>query len=206
MLQESKLLKINNIKSAKLFINEYIIINFIIFNKFNNKTINVYFIRFIYIVENFKINVLFNNNIFNLKNIVVYIDKQKLTVDNCDNFSISLKVIIKNNERINCIVRFQINVLVSTHICMLIFIKFRDLKLLVDRNIIFNLNYIERLNKKNNLFFYIIDANFCVVQMRNVTNISITIIKNKHLNTLIDYEKKNCYLVNSKIRYFIVDL
>ena len=106
MFQKSKFLKVNNIKSIKLFINEYIIINFIIFNEFNNKIINVCFIRFVYIVENFKVNVLFNNNIFNLKNIIVYINKQKFIVDNYYNFSISLKVIIKNNERINCIVRF----------------------------------------------------------------------------------------------------
>ena len=205
MLRKSKFLKINNIKSAKLFINEYIVINFIIFNKFNNKAISVRFTRFIYIVENFKDNVLFNNNIFNSKNIAVYINKQKFIVDNCDDFSTSLKVMIKNNERINRIIRFQTNIFVSIHTCMSIFIKFRDSKLFVDRNIIFNSNYIERLNKESDSFSHIVDVNFCVVQMKNVTNALIAITKNKRLNTLIDYEKKNCYLINSKIRYFAVD-
>ena len=88
---------------------------------------------------------------------------------------------------------------------MSIFIKFRDSKLFVDRNIIFNSNYIKRLNKENDLFFYIVNVNFCVVQMKNVTNVLITIIKNKRLNTLIDYEKKNCYLINSKVRHLAVD-
>ena len=106
VLRKPESLKINSIKSTKLFIKEYIAINFTIFNKFNNKTINACFIRFVYIIENFKINVLFNNNIFDLKNIVVYINKQKFIVNNCDNFSTSLKIIIKNNERINRIVRF----------------------------------------------------------------------------------------------------
>ena len=88
---------------------------------------------------------------------------------------------------------------------MLIFIKFRNSKLFVDRDIIFNLNYIEQLNKKSDLFFHIINANFCAIKVRNVTNISIAIIKNKQLNILIDYEKKSCYLINSKIRHLAID-
>ena len=163
MLRKSKFLKINNIKLTKLFINEYIAINFIIFDKFNNKTINARFIRFVYIVENFKTNVLFDNNIFNSKNIVVHVDKQKFIVDNCDDFSISLKIVIKNNERINRIIRFQINVFVSIYTCMSIFIKFRNSKLFVDRNIIFNSNYIKQLNKKSDLFFHIVNVNFCAI-------------------------------------------
>ena len=205
MLRKSKFLKINDIKSTKLFTSEYIVINFIILDEFNNKTINARFTRFVYIVENFKVNILFNNNIFDLKNIVVYINKQKFIVNNCDDFSTSLKVVTKNNERINRIVQFQTNIFVSIHICMSIFTKFCGSKLLVDRNIIFNSNYIERLSKKNDSFFHIIDVNFCAVQMKNVTNASIAIIKNKRLNILINYEKKSCYLINSKIRHLAAD-
>ena len=89
---------------------------------------------------------------------------------------------------------------------MSIFIKFRDSKLLVDRNIIFNLNYIKRLNKKSDLFFYIVDVNFCAVQIKNVIDAFIVIIKNERLSTLIDYKEKDCYLINSKIRYFAAGL
>ena len=206
MLRKSKSLKINNIKLTKLFISEYIAINFIIFDEFNNKTVNVRFTRYIYIVENFKTNVFLNNNIFDLKNINVHINKQKFIVDNYNNFSISLKVVIKDNKRVNCTIRFQIKIFVLFYICMSMLIKFCNSKLFIDKNIIFNSNYIEQLKKTNNLFFYIINANFCAIQVRNVINVSITIIKNKRLNTLIDYEKKNCYLISSKIRYFVVEL
>ena len=89
---------------------------------------------------------------------------------------------------------------------MSIFIKFRNSKLFVNKNIIFNSNYIEQLNKKNDLFFYIVDVNFCAIQIKNVIDVFITIIKNKRLNILINYKKENCYLINLKIRYFAVDL
>ena len=49
------------------------------------------------------------------------------------------------------------------------------------------------------------NVNFCVVQIRNTTNKSINISKNKRLNTFQKYEKKNCYLINSKHHYFVVE-
>ena len=93
-----KSLKIKNIKLFTLNTNKYILINFVIFDEINDKSTIVYFIRYFYIVNNFKVNILFNNNIFNLKNVVVHVNQQKFIIDNCDNFSISLKVVVKNND------------------------------------------------------------------------------------------------------------
>ena len=106
MLRKSKLLKIKNIKLFTLSIDKYILINFVIFDEIDDKLTIVYFIRYLYIVNNFKTNILFDNNIFDLKNVVVHIEQQKFIINNCDNFSISLKVVVKNNgdERIKRII------------------------------------------------------------------------------------------------------
>ena len=69
----------------------------------------------------------------------------------------------------------------------------------------FNPNDIKKLNQKNSVFSYIVDANFFIVQMKNITNKSIFICKNKQLNILIDYKKNNYYLTNLEIRYLVVD-
>ena len=98
MLRKSNSLKIKSIKLFTLNINKYILINFVIFNEINNKLTIVYFIRHFYIVNNFKTNILFNNNIFDLKNVVVHIKQQKFIINSCDNFSILLKVVVKNND------------------------------------------------------------------------------------------------------------
>ena len=55
MFQKSKSLKINNIDFIVLIIDEYILINFFIFNKVNNETIIVCFIYYVHIVDDFKI-------------------------------------------------------------------------------------------------------------------------------------------------------
>ena len=41
--------------------------------------------------------------------------------------------------------------------------------------------------------------------MKNITNRFVIIFKNERLKTLIEYEKKRCYLISSKIRYFDVE-
>ena len=206
MLQKPKSLKIKSIKLFTLNIDEYISINFAISNEANNKSTIACFIRHFYIVNNFKANILLDNNIFDSKNAVVHISQQKFIIDNCGNFSISLKVVVKNNdgERIKRIIRSKINVTISAYSCFTVSIKYRGFKL-PNRDMLFNFNNIKKLNQKNNVFSHIINANFFVVQIRNIINKPIFIAKNKQLNTLIDYKKNDCYLTNSKIRYFVVE-
>ena len=92
----------------------------------------------------------------------------------------------------------------STHLCTIVFIKYREFKL-SNCDLIFNFNDVKRLNKKNNVFFYIVDVNFFFVQIKNVINQSIFFCKNKRFDILTKYKKKNCYLINSKIRYLNVE-
>ena len=91
------------------------------------------------------------------------------------------------------------------HSIFVISIKFRDFKLSTNQNYMFNFNHIERLNKKSDVFFHIVDVNFGVVQMRNVTNKSIFISKNERLDVLQEYKKESCYLVSSKHHHFAVE-
>ena len=206
VLRKSKSLKINDINSSSLFINEYIAMNFVIFDEIDEASTKVCFTRYVHIINNFKINIFLNNDIFDSKDIVIHVDKQKFIVDNCDNFTTSLKIIIKNDddERVKRIIRFQFNYTISTHFCSFIFIKYREFKL-SNRDMMFNSNDLKRLRKKNDVFFHLMNVNFSFVQMRNIIDQLIIICKNERLNVLIEYEKKNCYLINSKNRHLTVD-
>ena len=202
VLRKSEILKINDINAVFLVINEYISLNFVISDELNDKSAKVSFIKHLYIVNDFKINILLSNDILESKDMSVHVDKEKLFVDSCDNFVASLKIIVRNDddERVKRIIRSQINIFVSTHSCTIVFIKYREFKL-SNRNFIFNFNDVERLNKKNDVFFYIVDVNFSFVQIKNITNQSIFLCKNERLDILIEYEKKDCYLISSKIRH-----
>ena len=203
MLRKKKSLKIHDIDFVVVKVNEYLFIDFTISNEMNEKMINVTFIRHVYIVKNFKTNIFLSNDILKSKNIVFHVDKRKIIIENCDNFFVSLIVIIKDEERVKRIVRTQTNAIISTHFCFAISIKIRDRKL-SNRDLMFNLEYIERLDKKNEVFAHIIDVDFFIIQVKNIINESVIIKRSKRLNTLAEYEKKNCYLVSSKIRHFAV--
>ena len=113
-----------------------------------------------------------------------HLKKNKFVIDNCDNFIASLIVTFRFEKCIKRIIRIQIVIIISSYSIFVILIKFRDSKLSIDQNYMFNFNCIERLNKKNDVFFHIIDVNFDVIQIRNVTNKSIFISKNERLNVL----------------------
>ena len=88
-----------------MFINKYIFVDFFIFNEIINKTIIVRFTRYVYIINDFKTNVFLNNNILKSKNIIFFVNKNKFIINNCDDFLILLKIIVKNNERVKRIIR-----------------------------------------------------------------------------------------------------
>ena len=145
------------------------------------------------------------NNILKSKEIILNINKNILNINSCDNFVTLLIVIIREKKRIKHVVRLQTIIIILIHFCLAISIKMRNNKLFVDRNFMFNFTDINRFDKKNGVFSHIVNVNFFVIQIKNVINQSIAIIKNKRLNILIKYEKKSCYFVTLKMRYFVVE-
>ena len=199
------IMKINDIELFSLCTSERIFIEFFISNEIDGKSVVARFTRYVYIVKELKTKLLLNNDILGSKNMIFHLNKEKLVIDSCDNFIASLIVTFRFEKRVKRIIRAQTVTTILFHSVFVILIKFRDSKLLIDRNYMFNSNSIERLEKKSDVFFYIVDVNFDVVQIRNVTNKSIFISKNERLDVFQKYEKKSCYLINSKHRHFAVE-
>ena len=87
------------------------------------------------------------------KNIMFYINKNKIIINSYDNFSTLLKVVFKNKNRIKRKMRALINVIISIYLYTVVFIKIKKISLL-NRDLIFNFNNLERLNKKKRFFIY----------------------------------------------------
>ena len=195
-------IKINEIDSVSLFISKKIVLNFIIFEKTDDDSVKVSFTRYVYIVDDLKVKLFINNDIFESKNMMFHVNKSKLIIKSCDNFTTSLHVTLKENERVKQAVRSLAVITILFHTCAAVSMKFKN-KLSRNRDFMFNFHDVDRLDAKNEIFFHIVNVNFCAVQVRNTTNKSIFIFKSERLNTLMKYKKKNCYLVSSKIRYLI---
>ena len=184
------LMKINKIDSISLFTSKKIALNFIIFDEINNDAIKVNFIRYVYIVDNLKIKLFINNDIFESKNMMFYINKNKLIIKSCDNFITSLLVTFRKNERVKRAIRFLIIIIISFHSCTIVSMKYKNEKFSHNRDFMFNFHDVDRFDVEKKMFNHIMNVNFCFVQTRNTIDKSIFIIKNERLNILMKYKKK----------------
>ena len=75
IVRKSKILKINNIEFIAIIIDKCLFIDFVIFDEINDKSTTICFIRYVYLINNLKINIFLNNDILKSKNIVFYIKK-----------------------------------------------------------------------------------------------------------------------------------
>ena len=91
-----ELLRIKNINFVWHNIFNYVLLNFYDFDIIaNNKSIIVYFQREIYFVNNFSIKILIDVDIIMFEQIILKVEKQKLTIKNCD-VTINLNIKFKN--------------------------------------------------------------------------------------------------------------
>ena len=60
------------------------------------------------------------------------------------------------------------------------------------------------LKLKNDVYFYIVNINISMIQIRNVINKTYIISRHVKLSCVFDYEKKNCYITTSKNVYLTI--
>ena len=198
-------LKINDIESASLFISKKIALNFTIFDEADDESVRACFIRYVYIVDDLKTKLLISNDILNSKDMMFHVNKNKLTIKSCDNFTTSLHVTFKKSERVKRAVRSLAIIIILFHLCAAVLMKYKDEKLSHDRDFMFNFHDVDRFDVEKKMFSHIMNVNFCFVQIRNTTDKSVFIIKSERLNILMKYKEKDCYLVGSEIRHLIVE-
>ena len=112
--------------------------------------------------------------------------------------------VIFRDARVNKTIKITKQLIIFSYIHMTIFVKIRDQFILVDRDYFFHSRDDNWLKTKNEFFVYIIDVNFVVVQICNVTNQVVVISRNFKLKKLQNYDEKSCYLTTLKNRHLIV--
>ena len=62
--------------------------------------LTIKYIKNIYIINNLKANFLINMNIFDFKNVIINISREKIIFIKCENIVVFIQIIIRNNMRI----------------------------------------------------------------------------------------------------------
>ena len=129
---------------------KFVLLNFYIHEKTIDDSNIIHFKRKIHIVDELKIKMFIEMNIFDSKNIIIDIENKILIIDNCE-ITFFLSIIFKR-ERVDRIMRCIILIIILSHIIITIIVKFRERAFSIDKN--YNSHFISnvKLNSKKNLF------------------------------------------------------
>ena len=146
-----------------------------------------------HLINELRINMLINMNIQEIESIKINISKCQLKIDNCVKFSIAINV-VDVNKRVDRLIRIKKIVFLSFYSIINVFIQIRDnFCLLIDKNYIFHSKIKFELKSKNDVYFYIVDINISIIQIRNVIDETYIVSRYVKLNRVLDYKKKILY-------------
>lgn len=201
------MIQVRDIDNAIISSFEYIYFEFIFYNILKSRFVVNKMRRQIHIVNNLKINMLINSNIFESKKMMLDFVIEFLIINSYRDIMTFLKV-ISLCEKIHKIVRAYDATIVSSHLSIMMSIHLRDkckIELFKDRNFMFILmKLFNRLELNEDVFDYIIDANMCAIQINNITNKYIIIAKNSRLSTIQEYKEEKCYIVSPYYDHLVV--
>ena len=175
---------------------EYTFLKLIIDDTLNEKLIIDKLRRQVHIIDDLKINMFIEFDIFDSKRMMLNYVIEQLTINSCKEMKIFMKITFKRNK-INKIVRVYNVIVVPSYLNIMISIRFRDKsEFFKDRDLMFmSTKLSDCLDFDDDVLNHIIDVNMCVVQANNTFDKSIIIIKNSRLNIVQEYEEKDCYAI-----------
>ena len=141
-------------------------------------------------INELRVNILININIQKVKSIKINVSKRRLKIDNYVEFLITINV-IDVDKRVDRLIRIKRIIFLSSHFVINVFIQIRNNTCLsIDKNYIFYSKINFELKSKNNVYFYIVDVNILMIQIRNIINEIYIVLRHVKLNRVFDYKKK----------------
>ena len=163
--------------------------------------------RKFHVIKNLKCKIFLKMNILNAKQMNIDLINKIIIIFICKNLVISIKIIFKSNIRIKKIVHSKKKIIISSKSVVKISTYFKKKKLSDNRDYLFEFNqtnFIAIFEKVESFYTHICDYNFSFVQIKNDLFISMILFKRVRLNTLTEYEKKNCYQIETKYHETVV--
>ena len=204
--QIMKSFKIRDIENVVVTTTDHISLIFRVFEiSIDNENAIVTFTRQIYIVKKLKAKIFLDNDILSSEQMSINVDKQVVIIKSCKNIRVKLNV-INVDSQVKRVARVSETIKISIKSTSTISFKLRDKdSLLIERDFMFTFSRIERLNQDESVFSHIIDAHTEVVQVHNINVENVYIFKNTRFEFVQKYEKKKCYLINSKYVHLIAN-
>jgi hypothetical protein len=154
-------------------------------------------IRQAHVVNNLRAKFLMKMNILESEKIVLNLSRRKMILTLCENVEINIRItsIAVNIKSVNRVILTKQLVSVSTKFIVSVSIRMK--RILSDRDFLFQSIHRElSLEFIDEVMTHIVTINLAAMQMCNVTNKSVIILRKARLERLMKYEKHECYSID----------
>ena len=102
-----KFIIVKNIDIVKHIIDDYLLLFIYIKKQIDDQFVVVHFRREIHVINNLKIKLLLKINVMSSKRIIIDLNQRQFFIKNCQNLTIKLKIIVKNNVKIRRVIKIE---------------------------------------------------------------------------------------------------
>ena len=180
---------VRNIEIVKYIIDDYLLFFIYVKKQIDDQFVVVYFRRKMHMINNFKIKLLLKINVMSSKRMMIDLNQRQFIIKNCQNLTIKLKIIVKNNVKIRRIIKIEKKLVVEINFIVQISIISCE-NLLLDKNYLFELYFVDA-------YVYVTNSSLSFVYVKNDLTILLNIFQHVKLNNLTKFEKQNCFQINS---------
>ena len=186
---------VRNLSINKYSTDKYVIVSMFFFEKNKNDiVVKTKIIRKIYLINNFKANMLIENDVLKFEKFNIITLTFSIYIDNC---KITISIFIKH--------RFTFQT-ASVHLTKTYVILLHiEINIFIHRITLSKRDYLFEFAKANFLiYFHIVNIAINTVLIRNGNNNFVKIFKNFRLNKLFELKHFNTFYVNFKFSNFII--
>ncbi len=158
--------------------------------------------REFHLIDELKCKILMRLNIMISEKMIINLVDKSFVISTCENLVILIRINSKLNSRIRRIVHNKKSIVISSNSVVNISTYLRKKMLSFNRDFLFELNnnaFTESLSDLDEFYTHVCDCNLTFVHVRNAVVNSVTISSKTRLRLLTEYEKKECFQVETKL-------
>ena len=198
-------IKIRDIDDREHVNFDYVNLNIYFENKLKKKSSIVHVKKNVHVINNLRVKILIDIDIIYSKKMTINLQTRKFIIDNCDMMIFITCTFI--DFKINRIVKSHCIVIISTYTIITISFKIQNFELFSEKDYSFQLHVtLFDFETKNDIITHIINVKTFVIHVRNAIDKSIVVFKHIKLDKIFDFEKENCYHVDSTNVHLTIDV
>ena len=167
--------------------------------KSKRETIDVIEIE-MHFIDDFAINMLFANDVIYSQNIKIDFEKRRFTIAKCESFRVSIEMFSRAISHVKRTIRSRQTYILQFDDFAKILVTYHDF-FFDDKDFLFEFHCQYDLEYDDDVYAHVVDSNLFKMFVRNVTFQFITFAKRARLNTIIEYNQTECYLIMSEESY-----